>query len=198
MSIRNAQKHLTRQLLLSSGLAAMAEKGYDAVTIDDIAKRAGANRATFYLHFPSKAQLVLALIEQINDAIVGVDDPRLRELVASGDVAGLRRFLGRRFDQWPEVMPYITVANQAAYAEEAVQAAVDRWHESAVEEMVEGLTRAGRFDASTRRARARAAFAELEYFSRRWAREGWDADLTRSSALEVLTDSWGHLLVGPD
>ena len=34
-----------------------------AATIDEIAASAGTTRTTFYLHFPSKAQLIQALIE---------------------------------------------------------------------------------------------------------------------------------------
>lgn len=198
MSLRTAQKQLTRQLLLESGLKAFAQNGYDAATIDDIVAAAGANRTTFYLHFASKALLVQALIEEINDKIISIDVPRLSDVIAAGERDGIRGFLARRFDQWPEIMPYITVANQAAYADEAIAEAVDRWHESATSEIVEGLARADRFDPATRPARARAAFGQLEYFSRRWAHEGWTGGVTRDDALFVLCESWVHLLAGRD
>lgn len=186
---------MTRNLLLDSALATFGEKGYVGTKIDDIVGRAGANRATFYLHFSSKGELVTALIEQINDTVVASDDPPLPEVVASGDPAVIRQWVGRRFDQWPTIMPYVVVAGQAADVEPGVADAVSGWHESAIAEIHEGLDRAERFDASSRRARAVAAFAQIEYFSRRWYREsGWTEAVPREVALEVLTDSWVSLL----
>ena len=186
---------MTRNLLLESGLKTFLEKGYVAATIDDIVTGVGANRATFYLHFGSKADLVAALIEQINDEVVASDTPSLTQVVASGDRAELRTWINRRFEQWPRIMPYVTVANQAADVEAQIQDAVGRWHESAIAEIRDGLNLADRFPAETRRARAVAAFAQIEYFSRRWAREGWGGDIPREVALEVLTGSLSALLI---
>lgn len=185
---------MTRNLLLQSALEVFEDKGYDAATVDDIVGRAAANRATFYLHFSSKAQVVLGLIEEINDQIVGSDVPRLTQVIADGDRQQIREFHRRRFDQWPRIMPTIVAANAAAAADSEVQAAVDSWHDTAIREIVAGLDAAGRFTKKSRHARAVAAFAQLEYFSRRWARHGWTG-LGRAEALETLTDSWCFLLV---
>jgi len=195
MSLRSAQKRMTRTLLLASGLETFREKGYVPATIDDIVTGAGANRATFYLHFTSKADLVTALVEEIGDTVVASDTPSLPEVVESGSRDAIRTWVNRRFDQWPTIMPYVIVANQAADIEPEIQDVVSRWHESAIAEIHEGLDRADRFEAKTRRSRAVAAFAQVEYFSRRWARDGWTEDVPREIALEVLTDSWHALLV---
>lgn len=40
------------------------EKDYDAITVTEIAHRAGIDRKTFYLHYPSKDALLQALEEQ--------------------------------------------------------------------------------------------------------------------------------------
>jgi AcrR family transcriptional regulator len=194
VSLRAAQKQMTRNLLLEQGLKTFGEKGYVAATVDDIVTGAGANRATFYLHFSSKAALVSALIEQISDVVVSSDTPRLPQVVASGDPEQLRGWVGRRMDQWPAIMPYVLVANQAADVEPDIQTAVDRWHESAIAEMHEGLDLADRFDAGERHARAVAAFAQIEYYSRYWAHHGWSDTLPRDAALDVLAHSLGALL----
>lgn len=197
MSLRSQQKQMTKALLLRSAFEVFGEKGYVATKIEDITARAGANRATFYLHFTSKAELIAELIEQVNHLVVTTDKPSLTEVVAGGERAKIEAFFARRFDQWAEMMPYVAIANQAADVEPEIQRAVDSWHESAITEITNGLIRAKRFDAKVRRAKAVAAFAQLEYYSLRWFHSGgWTKDVPREAALEVLTDSWYSLLVG--
>jgi AcrR family transcriptional regulator len=55
----------TQQTLRTALLDLLAEKGYAAVTVQDIAERANIGRATFYLHYPDKEHLLLAWMEQI-------------------------------------------------------------------------------------------------------------------------------------
>lgn len=56
----------TRELLQQALIALIRERGYDAVTIQDIAERANVGRTTFYLHYTSKDDLFL----QCHDAIL--------------------------------------------------------------------------------------------------------------------------------
>ena len=72
-------------------------------------------------------------------------------------------------------------------------ASVTQWFESAIGDIQAGLDRAGPCDTSSRRIRAVLAFGQLEFFSRRWFRVGWDDD--RDATVELLTDSWRALLV---
>ena len=57
-----------RLLEAISGL--VAEHGYAAVTIGDIATRAGTAKRTFYDHFPDKLQCFLAALDEITDSLV--------------------------------------------------------------------------------------------------------------------------------
>lgn len=56
----------TRQLLRDALVSLIAEKGFDAITVQDIADRATLNRATFYLHYQDKHDL---LIKSLHDAV---------------------------------------------------------------------------------------------------------------------------------
>jgi AcrR family transcriptional regulator len=47
----------TRESLWGALLSLMEEKGYAAVTVSDLARRARVNRATFYLHYEDKDDL---------------------------------------------------------------------------------------------------------------------------------------------
>jgi AcrR family transcriptional regulator len=63
----------THQLLREALIALMCEKGYDAITVQDIAQRATLNRATFYLHFRDKEDLLQQTIDDIlNDLSSGM------------------------------------------------------------------------------------------------------------------------------
>lgn len=48
----------TRGLLEDAFMEAVAEKGFQSVSVKDITERAGVNRATFYAHFSDKYELL--------------------------------------------------------------------------------------------------------------------------------------------
>lgn len=48
----------TRQLLIRTALQLVLEKGYDAISIQDITDRADLGRGTFYIHFKDKGEVV--------------------------------------------------------------------------------------------------------------------------------------------
>lgn len=56
----------TRKLLRDALIELTLEKGYDAVTVQDIIDRANVGRSTFYAHFLDKQQLLLSGIEQLH------------------------------------------------------------------------------------------------------------------------------------
>ncbi|MBB3084357.1 TetR/AcrR family transcriptional regulator [Geodermatophilus sabuli] len=193
MSLREAQKRLTRELLLREGLGLFESKGYAATTIDDIAAAAGTTRQTFYLHFASKATLMKELITAVDQLLIAEDDPRLAAVVASGDREQIHAWLGTKIDQWPAIKPYIIAAHEAAAQDAEIREAIDVWFESAISDIHRGLDAAGRFTSSSRRVRGTLAFGQLEFASRRWMRHGWDVDRDETHA--VLTESWSALLV---
>ena len=57
----------TRQILQEALLALILEKGYDAVTVQDVIDRANVGRATFYSHYQDKDALFLSGFESLRD-----------------------------------------------------------------------------------------------------------------------------------
>ncbi|RCX12947.1 TetR family transcriptional regulator [Anaerobacterium chartisolvens] len=58
---RRIQK--TRQLIMNTFIGLLAEKGFEKITINDIAERANINRGTVYLHYVDKFDLLDKCIE---------------------------------------------------------------------------------------------------------------------------------------
>lgn len=59
----------TRQLLNQALMDLIIERGYDTITIQDITDRANVSRATFYLHFKDKDELLYKSMTSIYDAL---------------------------------------------------------------------------------------------------------------------------------
>ncbi len=60
----------TRRLLREALFALILEKGFDAVTIEEITQRADLGRTTFYLHYRDKEDLLMESIGELVDDLV--------------------------------------------------------------------------------------------------------------------------------
>lgn len=81
----------TRQALLRAGAELFAERGFDGVSIEEVAERAGVNKALISYHFRGKRGLHLAILESGFAAMRS----RLKAIEAQAPTAGeaLRAFL---------------------------------------------------------------------------------------------------------
>jgi AcrR family transcriptional regulator len=70
-------------LILDAALAVLAENGYDGMTIDMVAARAGSARATVYRRWATKAELVLEAVARMSR-----DDVNLDQLPDTGNLRG--------------------------------------------------------------------------------------------------------------
>jgi AcrR family transcriptional regulator len=57
---RERKKQLTRQALVDAAVRLFTERGYDETGVADIAEAADVSRRTFFLHFPTKEDVLLA------------------------------------------------------------------------------------------------------------------------------------------
>jgi AcrR family transcriptional regulator len=80
MSIKNEldpRVKRTRLLLQESLISLMSDKDFEAITVQDITKHAGVNRATFYAHYEDKyhmiRQIVGDMLKQLIQAIKHVE-----------------------------------------------------------------------------------------------------------------------------
>jgi AcrR family transcriptional regulator len=60
----------TRKLLRDALMALILEEGYDAISIQDITDKANLGRATFYLHFKDKDELLMEVMDQFIEELL--------------------------------------------------------------------------------------------------------------------------------
>ncbi len=60
----------TRRLLREAFFALILEKGYEAVTVEEITQRADLGRTTFYLHYRDKEDLLMVSISELIDDLI--------------------------------------------------------------------------------------------------------------------------------
>lgn len=82
----------TRQLLHTALVELIQEKGFDALTIQDITERANLGRTTFYLHYPGKEELLLDHHASMAE-LLGLQQLTRAALLADEPPQGLVAFL---------------------------------------------------------------------------------------------------------
>lgn len=65
-----------RATLLEAGLRLFADNAYDALSSDELAKRAGISKGLFYHYFGNKRGFYLATIREVADRLLAVTAPR--------------------------------------------------------------------------------------------------------------------------
>ena len=200
VSLREAQKQMTRRLLLDAGLELFSSRGYAATTVDDIATAAGTTRATFYAYFPSRSELMRALIderlnerlERIRSAHRGSTAEDLVAAVRDGRREVILSWLMQTADRWPSIHSIIRIGRDAAAVDPELRDLVEHWLAEATGDIEEGLVQADRFQPHQRRFRGVLAMSQLDYVAQHWGEADWK--LSREQMLEELTDSWYALL----
>ena len=198
-SLREAQKKLTRDMIVERALELFTEKGYAPTTIDEIAAAAGTTRATFYAYYPSRADLMRDFMARVNAVLDRADAPGsgstaadLVDVVRAGELPGILAWLESRAALWPVFRPYLDVLDEAAAVDRDVRAMVEGWHEEVISDLVRGMQLAGRYSEETRHIRGTLAFTSLDYVATLWTRRKFEPN--REHALEVLAENWYHLL----
>jgi AcrR family transcriptional regulator len=70
--VRENKKRRTRQLIEESAVALFAERGYDDVTMAEVARRADVSSATVFNHFATKDALIFSGLERFECELLDV------------------------------------------------------------------------------------------------------------------------------
>jgi AcrR family transcriptional regulator len=190
MSLRDEQKRLTRRRLVEGALAAFERKGYAATTIDDIVAEVDASRATFYLHFKSKADVVLVMSETLGR--------RWRELYLALTSGG--RLSRKELYEWLDgiVENYeinrgsLEAIQQASGIEPEVAAVNLANIQESIGVMAQSIHRWSGGDEEDARIRAALLLVQMDRFFYLWIVRGVPFDRVR--AVGTLADLWFSVL----
>jgi AcrR family transcriptional regulator len=102
--LRELKKARTRRLIADVAARLFAERGYEHVTVSDVAREAEVSEQTIYNYFPNKEQLVTDRDQHVQDQLVSLI--RARAPGVSPAAAG-REFVVASVDAIPSISPEI-------------------------------------------------------------------------------------------
>ena len=88
MSLRELKKERTRRLIADTAWALFAERGFDNVTVAEVARAAEVAEATVFNYFPTKEDLFYARLEAFGDRLVEAVSSRSPGTTALAAVRG--------------------------------------------------------------------------------------------------------------
>ncbi|ORL40418.1 TetR family transcriptional regulator [Prescottella equi] len=182
-SLRALQKQRSRAHLLDTAARLIGERGFRETTIDDIAKAAGASRATLYSYFPSKDAIAHEIVVEVWDRAEAL----YRDFGGLDDWSRptIRAWVGRVVEAWEASGERLRV--QSAGVVRFDDFYLD-YHRRFVAALTANTVLWGRFDAADIERRALLLISGLELFLNTWMVRGWRVD--RDGAIDTLTDVW--------
>jgi AcrR family transcriptional regulator len=88
-SLRERKKQRTRQAIAAAAFEMFAERGFDAVTVAAVARRADVSEATVFNYFPTKEDLVYGRLEEFEAALVRTVRERAPEQSITAAIGGV-------------------------------------------------------------------------------------------------------------
>lgn len=196
VTLQTEHRRLTRRRLREGAREAFLAKPYQKVRIDDIVRAAGASRATFYLHYRSKRDvlddLILQMRSQLNQhwlALAKLDQPTVDEIVPI-----VQRFIDAIDENRAAYMAWME-----AGIVEPEMAEVNRADLQRVQSILYGDGPIGhqskKMSNAEKLARTTWVVASLERFNFYWARLSLELD--RRTVARLIAESWWHALFHP-
>ncbi|MFD1814341.1 TetR/AcrR family transcriptional regulator [Rhodococcus gannanensis] len=196
-TLRDEQKRATRARLVESARTLFGERGYAGVTVDDIASDVGCSRATFYLHFPAKVDVLRALTDEDIAQSTMANYRDLDRVLETGSRAEFVAWVTRAIGWFQQHRDLLLAWDEATVLEPDMQAMAREGRLAFPNAMPGYLARWPEDRRDEARLRIALLSTQLEGFFTRWALQGTietDAEL----AAEVLADIWFPALVAPD
>jgi AcrR family transcriptional regulator len=193
----------TSAAIRSAALKEFAEKGYGGARIDEIARRADANKRSLYYHFGDKEALYLAVLEGAY-ADIRAAEANLH-LSGRDPLDGIRelcRFTWTYYLEHPEFLSLLNTENLMRAKQLKRSARIRNLHSPLVETLRDLLARGARTglfrkDADPVRVYITIASVGFFYLSNRWTLSTiFGRDLTRSEELTAWGDHLMEVVLG--
>lgn len=189
-SLREAQKALTRTRLLDAAAELFARQGYSATTIEEIATAAGATRATFYLHFAAKSDIVHGLYTALIE--YDADYAHLIEVCRDPTEAALRAWLDAFVAGLDSPGNYWVALREAAAADTEARQVAEADFARSADKLAAGLERVRDWDPDHAHLIAVVLKRQLDVCQDDWIRARWDHE--RGHLLDTLARMWSAAL----
>jgi len=154
----------TRAALVAAARPLFAERGYGAVSTDELARAAGVTRGALYHQFDGKVELFAAVFEQVEAELVERVDVAFAELFAADPMAAVRAGI----DGWlaaaldPAVQRIVLIDAPAALGWERWREVGRRYGVGLVEGAVSALVEVGLYPPQPVRPLAHLLVGALE------------------------------------
>ncbi|MEB4616414.1 TetR/AcrR family transcriptional regulator [Leucobacter sp. M11] len=190
-SLRTAQKAITKQLLIDAAIRVFLRTGYHAASIDQITSEAGASRATFYLHFGTKADVLEDFLD-LATARFAEQYAALTEVLKEPAPEQLRGWLLTAMDHWPLIADVMRPVFEATAAHPGLYARFFPDDLPGNQEMARALWRSGLVvDLAEATEVATVMFAPLYHYMRVFLR---GEPFPRELIADLISVSWMALL----
>jgi len=118
----SSKREQTRVQIMEAARRLLVERGYHGVGLEEVARAAGVSRQAVYLHFGSKAELLVALVRH-QDESVGTPDILHRMQEAQTPVEALDRGVEAYATIEPHIYEGARLLDRARQADPAAEAA---------------------------------------------------------------------------
>jgi AcrR family transcriptional regulator len=188
------EKAPIRDLLVAAAFELFTENGYEGTTIDDIARRAGVGRRSFFRYFPTKEEVVFpdhetALAEMVQYLDEGAADPD-----PVGRACGAARLVMRMYADHAEFSVGRYALTRKVPALQIHETAVVWRYERALADYLKRRF-AGTPDGELRAYTVAASVVAAHNFGlRTWLRSGAEGDVAAAvdHALDFVHRAWGE------
>jgi AcrR family transcriptional regulator len=193
-TLRAEYREQTRRRLLAAVREVLEESDYAATTVDEVVGRAGTSRATFYLHFRSKAEAVGALLEEVTASDRGWYTVLEQ---AIGSQARLRVWMDDALRWYESHAGLLAALNEAG----AVERTVAERRSASIERLVSTMT--GYLERRPEGPARAQAQLRLQLLVRQLHQVAMDTAVQRSwqpdreALLDVMAASWHAALGAP-
>jgi AcrR family transcriptional regulator len=192
-SLREAKRQLARSRFAGAATAAFAAKPYSDVTVDDISRRAGTSRATFYLYYPDKLHALLDCLGEYETGNSELWEKFAR--IEKKTVASLEDWLESYIELYEKHKVLLGALHQAEAVEPALlddvvaraKNTVARWQQlGVVSPEVE--------PEDDLELRVLLFAAQLQRFLYLWINQG--ISVNREKAIRTLAEQWYDIIAG--
>ncbi len=195
-TLRDEQKARTRSALLQAARGLFVSRGYAGVTIDDITREVGCSRATFYLHFSNKMDVLARISAETMQQRAAAVYRDLDAVLETGSRAEFVAWVVRALDWFDRNRDILPTWDEALAAEPEFQTVARDSIVALTAAMPRYLARwpAGRRDEA--RFRVELLVTQLErYFTRSAVQR--TIEFSGPAAAEILGDIWFPALQAP-